>query len=155
MSRRELDRLSVIQQVARRQMSQVDAAQLTGRSVRQIRRWLVSYRSEGERGLISARRGKPSNNRMMTADQDQIIDIVRANYADFGPTFANEKLRALHEIKISTETLRQLMISAGAPKAAGGRLSTSCENVGHDAANWCRLMVRRTTGSRIAAHVAR
>ena len=42
-----------------------------------------------------------------------MIDIVRRLYIDFGPTFANEKLREKHQLKLSTETLRQWMMAEG------------------------------------------
>jgi hypothetical protein len=45
--------------------------------------------------------------------RDYVVEIIRANYHDFGPTFAAEKLADLHEINVSKETLRKWMIDAG------------------------------------------
>ena len=39
--------------------------------------------------------------------------IVRERYADFGPTLACEKLRELHGVDLSKETVRKLMSAVG------------------------------------------
>ncbi len=39
--------------------------------------------------------------------------VIRERYADFGPTFACEKLRENHGLDLSKETLRKLMVDAG------------------------------------------
>lgn len=92
LSRKELDRLSVIERVDRSELTQIEAAALMKRSTRQIRRWLVRYRNQGERGLISRRRGQPSNNRLNNMQREAIVTIIASQYADFWPTFANEML---------------------------------------------------------------
>ena len=43
----------------------------------------------------------------------QFLFLVREHYVDFGPTLANEKLEAHHDVIVSTETLRGLMIEDG------------------------------------------
>ncbi len=113
MSRKELDRLSVIQRVDRSELSQMYAAQMMNLSTRQIRRLLVRYRTNGEQGLISKHRGKSSNNRLSASLRQQIATIVRQQYCDFGPTLAQEKLLERHDIKLSVETLRQIMTETG------------------------------------------
>jgi hypothetical protein len=45
--------------------------------------------------------------------RDHVLDLVRAHYADFGPTFAREKLIERHQVAGSKETLRKWMIEAG------------------------------------------
>ena len=42
-----------------------------------------------------------------------VISLVRDKYPDFGPTFACEKLRELHELALSAETLRKWMVEEG------------------------------------------
>ena len=113
LSRKELDRLSVIERVDRGELSQVEAASLMKRSTRQIRRWLTRYRDQGEQGMVSRRRGKPSNNRLSIMLREEIATIIARQYEDFGPTFANEMLAERHNIHVSAETVRQLMIERG------------------------------------------
>jgi hypothetical protein len=45
---------------------------------------------------------------------------MRSNYHDFGLSFANEKLRGVHGITMSTESVRRLMIQAPATLARIG-----------------------------------
>ena len=52
MSRKELDRLSIIQRVDRKELSQEAAAKMMSRSARQVRRLLDRYKEYGEQGLI-------------------------------------------------------------------------------------------------------
>jgi hypothetical protein len=42
-----------------------------------------------------------------------IVTLISAHYADFGPTLACEKLLERHDISISNESVRKLMIEAG------------------------------------------
>ena len=56
---------------------------------------IARYRVEGPVGLISERCNRPSNNRLEPDLEQQIVDILRESYADFGRTLAAEKLEAL------------------------------------------------------------
>lgn len=113
MSQRELDRAGVIRQVVEQRLRQKDAARQLGLSVRQIKRLVQRYRAEGAAGLISRHRGRRPNNQIAPAVRQEILELVRSRYTDFGPTLACEKLLELHQHKLSVETLRQWMIKAG------------------------------------------
>ena len=113
MSDGELRRLEVLRDVDRGGLPVRAAAQLLGRSERQVWRVLKEFRAAGAAGLVSKKRGRPSNRRTATAVRAAALWIVRQNYADFGPTLAAEKLAAEHGFSFSSETLRQWMIAAG------------------------------------------
>jgi hypothetical protein len=83
------------------------------KSTRHIRRLRRRYEQAGIGGLRSRHLGRAAANRLPTPVRARAIEIVRALYPDFGPTLANEKLREYHQITLSTETLRQLMIVEG------------------------------------------
>ena len=121
LSHKELDKLSVIERVERGELSQIEAASVLNRSTRQIRRLLVRYRKQGEQGLVSCRRGKPSNNRLSNTRREEIITIIASQYEDFGPTLANEMLAERHNIHVSAETVRQLMTERGIWRAKARR----------------------------------
>ncbi|MBL4954394.1 ISNCY family transposase, partial [Neobacillus sp. YIM B02564] len=88
------------------------AARKLGLIVRQVHRLVVRYRAEGPSGLVSRRRNRSSNNQ--TDEIAQIaLTIIRQRYADFGPTLACEKLRELHGVDLSKETIRKLMSDVG------------------------------------------
>ncbi len=113
MSKKELYRLEVIKKVSEKRLSQVQAANQLQITTRQVRRLLRSYISLGPEGLSSRHRNKPSNNKISNSLIEAAIKLITDNYHDFGPTFAAEKLAELHNIYLSKETIRKLMIQAG------------------------------------------
>ena len=113
MSHGELSRYDTLLRVERGELRVDDASALLGLKRRQVFRLLDRMRAEGAAGLISRKRGKPSNRRHSAKLREQIIAIVREHYADFGPTLAREYLIERHGVTVSCETLRQLMIEAG------------------------------------------
>jgi len=97
MSMRELDRLKCIQAVIDGELYPYKAAERLGISTRQLRRLAERYRAEGPTGLISRRCSRPSNNRLEAHLEQQIVNILRESYADFGPTLAAERTaRSFH-----------------------------------------------------------
>jgi transposase len=116
MSQRELTRLEVIQRIKRKTLKQRQAAELLSLSVRQVKRLCKAYQASGAVGLISKRRGQPSNNRLSEQTLKQARQLLRSRYHDFGPTLATEKL-AIEGVSLSVETVRQLLIGEGLWKA--------------------------------------
>jgi transposase len=113
MSQQEVDRLSVIQSVTNRHLTQADAARQLGLSVRQVKRLVRRYQDQGAAGLVSGHRGRRPNNAIAEAVRQEVLGIVRKHYADFGPTLACEKLTERHGHTLSAETLRQWMMADG------------------------------------------
>src|SRR5580692_5290453 len=113
MSRNELTRLRVLIDVADGRLPVADATGLIGVGRRQIYRLLQAFRADGADGLISRKRGGPSNRALGSVFRETVLAIVRERYADFGPTLAAEKLSELHGLDLGVETLRQWMIGAG------------------------------------------
>ena len=109
----EVNRLKVIQDVVDRRLTTQMAAQRLGISDRQCRRLLSRYRESGPLGMANRRRGKPSNNQLPDGLARYALSIIRELYTDFGPTLACEKLAELHDVHLSKETVRSLMVKAG------------------------------------------
>ena len=99
-----------MQRLKEKSLKQKRAAEMLGVSERHIRRLLRRYRQHGDRGLISKRRGKKSNNYLDADVKQNAIDLLHSRYDDFGPTLAHEKLREVHQLKLSVESVRQIMI---------------------------------------------
>ena len=89
----ELRRLEVLRDLDRRRLTTEAAAQLLGLGRRQVFRLLKAYRIAGAAGLISKRRGCPSNRRKPEALRTKALALIRERYWDFGPSLAAEKLR--------------------------------------------------------------
>jgi len=113
MSKKELNRLDVINRLIRRNITGAYAAQLLRLSLRHIWRIRDAVQCKGPSGLIHSNKGKQSNNRIPENEQTKIISLLHKHYADFKPTFASEKLAERHTIYRSPKTIRQIMINEG------------------------------------------
>ena len=122
MSNREITRLEAMQRIKDKRLTQKEAARLLSLSVRQIKRLYRAYKTQGARGLVSQRRGKPSNHRLEAETQQQAIDLIYEHYRDFGPTLAHEKLTEKHKLRISRESVRGIMIAEGLWKPKRAKL---------------------------------
>lgn len=113
MSTKEITRLEVMQRVKDKRLRQKEAAILLGLSIRQVKRLWRKYRKQAAKGLMSARRGKASNNRLDAGVVQEALDLIKKKYADFGPTLAHEKLLEVDHMRLSRESVRKLMIEEG------------------------------------------
>jgi transposase len=112
MSERELSRLEVVQRVKQKSLKQREAAELLALTLRQVKRLCQAYGNEGAAGLVSKRRGRAANNRLAEKTSKKARRLLHKRYHDFGPTLAQEKL-SIEGVKLSVETVRQLMIAEG------------------------------------------
>jgi len=121
MSAKELSRLGIIQKLSEKRLTQKEAGEELGLSVRQVKRLLKAYRQTGASGLVSKRRGKPSPNQIKAEVKQKVLDLLKGKYHGFGPTLACEKLVEVEKLAISKESVRQLMIVEGMWKARKAR----------------------------------
>lgn len=113
MSQRDLVRLHVIHQAIEKKFTQVEAGEKLDLSDRQVRRIIARIRMEGDQGIAHRLRGRVSHHKLRERIRKQVLKLYDKKYEGFGPTFAVEKLEELEGIKISDETLRLWLISAG------------------------------------------
>lgn len=120
MSNKELTRLEVMQRIQEKRLTQKEAALMLGLSIRHVKRLYRAYREKGVQGLVSQRCGKPSNNRGDPQVVQQTVHLIYERYRDFGPTLAHEKLMEMHNLHLSRESVRRIMIeeSIWKPKKA-------------------------------------
>jgi transposase len=111
MSTKELNRLEVMQRLSERRMSQKEAGRILDLSTRQIKRLLRAYRQQGAAGLVSKHRGRKGNNCLSEAVKRSALNLLKTKYKGFGPTLAHEKLVEREKLKLSDESVRQLMIA--------------------------------------------
>ena len=118
MSNEELLRKSAIEGVLERRESQKKVSIRLGISERQFRRILQRYRREGISGLVSKKRGVPSNRKTKESIRVMVEDFINDPLMKgFGPTLMAEKLEEIKEIRLSKETVRKMMMEAGVWKA--------------------------------------
>lgn len=113
MSTKELSRLAVMKRLDEKRLRQKEAAQMLGVGVRQVKRLLRRYRGDGAAGLVSKRRGKASNNQLDEKIRQKALKLLQGKYRGFGPTLAHEKLVERDGLRISDESVRQVMIAEG------------------------------------------
>ena len=112
MSGKERDRLVLLRQVEKGMLSQVQAAKLLKITDRQVRNLLRKIKNEGDKGVLSKKRGKAGNNQLPKRLKERVLRILGKELEGFAPTFAVEKLEELWSIKISKETARLWMVEA-------------------------------------------
>ena len=112
MTKKELNRVKILQMAEEKRITQKRGAARLEISERHFRRMLAKYRQVGDSGIVSGHRGCPSNHRMKIEQRAQITQFVHEpRFAGFGPTLLTEKLEEYRRIRISKETMRQLMIA--------------------------------------------
>jgi hypothetical protein len=111
MSNKELTRAEVLQRVTNKSLKLKEAAELLHLSKRQAIRLLKRYRQIGAKGLLSQKRGKPSNHQIPKETKEQAVSLIHQYYPDFRPTLAQEKLSQRDHLFLSLGTVRKLMIT--------------------------------------------
>jgi transposase len=112
MSQKERDVLKIMHAVLRGEHTQVEAARLLDKSSRQVRRILRRLQANGDAALVHGLRGRPSNHQPDPQLRQAVLAAYRQRYADFGPTFASEKL-AREGLHVGAQTLRRWLIAEG------------------------------------------
>ena len=115
MSQIELRRLHVIRRAIDRIITQREAAESVGISLRQAQRIVRRIRLEGNKGITHRLRGSHSNRAISGKIKDKVLMLFKDKYPDFGPTLASEKLFERDKIKVNDETLRLWLIEEGIP----------------------------------------
>jgi transposase-like protein len=92
MSLKERDRQDVMSRVKRGELTVVEASGLLRISLRQARRVWKGFQADGVAGLVHGLRGRVSNRRFPEEFRQRVLKRQQERYADFGPTFACEKL---------------------------------------------------------------
>jgi transposase InsO family protein len=110
MSLKENSRAMLLQNVNSGLITLRKASNLLCLSYPQTKRIWAKFKQNGPKGLISKKRGKPSNRMVSRERRAEVASIIRQNYYDMKPLFTSEKLKEKHGINYSSEFIRQLMI---------------------------------------------
>jgi len=117
MTQKELSRYEIIKRLIQKEINGSEAAKQMDLSVRQVKRIKARVIKEGPKGVIHKSRGRIGNRRLNPEILEKAKYWLKNKYSDFMPTFAMEKLKELHQIKLSKEKVRQIMIELGLWKA--------------------------------------
>lgn len=112
-----LERAMKMQEVILRAISGqilwMEAAEILGITDRQMRRWKKRYEEYGYDGLYDRRRKVPSPKKAPLDKAERILKLYREKYFDFNVSHFFDKLRNVHNIKISYNWLRLALQGAG------------------------------------------
>ena len=78
MAQHELRRLHVIRKAIDKIITQRDASEVIGLSLRQMQRMVARVRTEGNKGIVHKSRGRPSNRSISDAVRRKILTIFKA-----------------------------------------------------------------------------
>lgn len=114
MSRKELQRKSVLELVGDGRITLEEAARRMKLSYRQTLRVYARFSSEGDAGLVHRRRGQRSNRAHALDFREKVVSRYEEQYKPYGlgPTLAAEKL-AEEGLAVDHETLRCWLLKAG------------------------------------------
>lgn len=111
MTQADRDRLVTLKKAKKRLITQKQAAEELELSVRQVKRLLYALKKRGDKAVVHALRGKPSNHKIAESTKARALEILSLPvYAGFGPTLACEYLAKKHALRVSKETVRQWMM---------------------------------------------
>lgn len=95
------------------QLTNAQAAQAMGRSVRQIRRLKGKVRAQGPRGVLHGNTGREPENKTPAKERERAIALAVTEYALFNFSHLSDVLAEKHQIIRSDETLRRWLRPLG------------------------------------------
>lgn len=111
MTQADCDRLVTLKKAKKKLITQREAAEGLGLSVRHVKRLIYALKRRGAKAVVHGLRGRPSNRKIQESTGQEAVRILSAAiYRGFGPTLASEYLREKHGIEVSKETARKWMI---------------------------------------------
>src|SRR3954451_12514397 len=97
MTQADRDRLVTLKKAKKKLITQREAAEEMGLSIRQVKRLLYALKKRGDKAVIHGLRGKPSKRRIEERIEQEAVKILSApEYKGFGPTLAAEYLSKKH-----------------------------------------------------------
>lgn len=110
MTKKEALRYDIIKDLLAQKIDGAEAAKQLNLSVRQTKRLKAAVHSLGVKGIIHGSRGRKGNRRIDEGVISKAKEYLKKTYHDFNPLLAQEHLRDDRKIRLSKETVRQLMI---------------------------------------------
>jgi len=103
----------VILRAIDKQITWLQAAEITRVSARQLRRWRAGWEKDGYDGLFDRRLGKPSPRRVPLETVAEVLRLYREKYEGFNVQHFHEKLEKEHKIKLSYTWVKKALQGAG------------------------------------------
>ena len=111
MSVQDSVRAGVCERLLEGVLKEEKAARRLRLSVRQVRRLKRRVRDEGPAGVIHRSRGQPSRRCTPDTVRDEVKRLYQETYRGWNMVHFSEYLASRHQIKLSPETVRQMVLS--------------------------------------------
>ena len=113
LNRKEQQRLMVLNQVERGDLTGKQAAALMGLCLRQMRRLLAAYRKEGATALAHGNRGCRPVHALSGETRKQVIALAQGRYAGFNHHHLTELLAEMEGLVLSRSSVWRILTAAG------------------------------------------
>jgi len=113
LNQKEQNRVIVLNQIEKGQLSVGKAATLLELSERQLWRVLAGYRSDGPAAIAHGNRGRKPANALPAELREKVLLLTSNKYTGFNHTHFTEKLAECEEIYLSRSSVRQILLEAG------------------------------------------
>ncbi len=113
LSQKEQNRLKVLNEMNRGNLTVDQTAILLNVSQRHVWRVLAAYRKEGAAALVHGNRGKKPHNAIEEEIRQKVIELAGTKYWGFNHQQFTEKLGESEDITISRSSVRSILLKAG------------------------------------------
>jgi hypothetical protein len=110
---KEQEKASILRSAIMGKITNAQAAKQLRLSVRQVQRAKADIRKDGDNTVIHKLKGRTSNHAFPEDIKAKAVETIRDKYNDFKPGFAQEKLHTIHDMQITSQTIRVWMTEAG------------------------------------------
>ena len=102
-------------------ITQVEAAEMLGVSVRTFQRWSERFEEAGAEGLADRRLGRPSPRRAPAEELERMLGLFKDKYSDFTVKHFHEQLVQRHGYVLGYTVTKLALHAAGMVRRAPGR----------------------------------
>jgi len=110
---KEQEKATILESAIMGRISNAQAAKQLRLSVRQVKRAKAGIRKEGTVAVVHKLKGRVSNHAFPEDVKAKAVETIKNNYNDFKPGFAQEKLQTIHDMGMTSQTIRVWMTEAG------------------------------------------
>lgn len=113
MSEKQWKRLEAVGRLAQGSLTSLEAGQVLGVSVRQLRRIRRAVEKHGRKGVVHGNTGRSPTHRVSQKIREKVVKLRGVKYAGFNDQHFTEKLHEVEKIKISRSSVRRVLREAG------------------------------------------
>ena len=112
LSQKEANKYSIIKDLLEHKLKNKEAARLLNLSVRQVIRLKKKLKRDGLKGVIHGNKGKIPSIAILAPVKKTILNLYSTTYKDYNCSHFAETLKEEHDISVSMEFVRTLLLNA-------------------------------------------